>query len=93
MHLSQIQSLKGDHVTFGDGGRGRIVGKCQLCVDGLPYLDDVLLVEGLTVNLISISKLCDDGMKVFFNKDGCTVNNSCDETIMKGVSSTDKCYM
>ncbi|GAA0173442.1 hypothetical protein LIER_41524 [Lithospermum erythrorhizon] len=55
VHLTHIQSLKGDHVMFGDGGRGKIVGKGQLCVNGLPRLDDVLLVEGLTVNLISIS--------------------------------------
>ncbi|GAA0170842.1 hypothetical protein LIER_25019 [Lithospermum erythrorhizon] len=85
VHLTQIQALKGDHVTFGDGGRGRIVGKGQLCVNGLPHLDDVLLVEGLTANLISISQSCDDGMKVFFNKDGCSINNSCDQIVMKGV--------
>ncbi|GAA0159953.1 hypothetical protein LIER_16618 [Lithospermum erythrorhizon] len=27
MDLTQIQSLKGDHVTFGDGGKGKVVGK------------------------------------------------------------------
>ncbi|GAA0168781.1 hypothetical protein LIER_23419 [Lithospermum erythrorhizon] len=45
----------GIHVTFGNGGRGRIVQKGQWCVNGLPHLDDVPLVEGLTANLISIS--------------------------------------
>ncbi|GAA0148061.1 hypothetical protein LIER_36643 [Lithospermum erythrorhizon] len=54
---------------------------------------DVLLVERLTANLISISQLCDDGMQVYFNKDGCTVNNSCDQTFMKGVRSDNNCYM
>ncbi|GAA0168017.1 hypothetical protein LIER_22834 [Lithospermum erythrorhizon] len=93
LHLTKIQYLKGDHVTFGDGGRGWIVGKGQLCMDGLPYLEDVLLVEGLIANLISISQLSDDGMKVFFGRYGCTVNNSCDQTVMKGVRSADDCYM
>ncbi|GAA0145324.1 hypothetical protein LIER_05545 [Lithospermum erythrorhizon] len=50
-------------------------------------------LEGLTANLISISKLCDNGMHVSFSKDGCIVNNICDQIIMKGVRSADKCYM
>ncbi|GAA0174181.1 hypothetical protein LIER_27624 [Lithospermum erythrorhizon] len=93
IYLAQIQPLKGDHATFGDGGRAKIVGKGQLRAQGLLHLDGVLLVEGLTANLIRISQLCDHGMKVYFNKDGCTVNNSCDQTVMKGVRSTNNCYI
>ncbi|GAA0144361.1 hypothetical protein LIER_35917 [Lithospermum erythrorhizon] len=48
--------------------------------------------EGLTANLISVSQLCDDGMKVFFIKDGCTVNNNGDQTIMKEVRSDENYY-
>ncbi|GAA0174180.1 hypothetical protein LIER_27623 [Lithospermum erythrorhizon] len=63
IYLAQIQPLKGDHATFGDGGRAKIVGKGQLRAQGLLHLDGVLLVEGLTANLIRISQLCDHGMK------------------------------
>ncbi|GAA0185892.1 hypothetical protein LIER_33180 [Lithospermum erythrorhizon] len=60
---------------------------------GLPNLEDVLLVEGLTTNLISISQLCDDGMKVAFNKETCSMNNQSDNLIMQGNRSTDNCYV
>ncbi|GAA0151951.1 hypothetical protein LIER_43158 [Lithospermum erythrorhizon] len=83
IYLTKIQHLKGDHVIFGDGDRGKIIEKGQLCVKVLPHLDDVLFVEGLTANLISIKQLYDDD----------TVNNSCDQTVMKGVRSADNCYM
>ncbi|GAA0161589.1 hypothetical protein LIER_17869 [Lithospermum erythrorhizon] len=56
-YLIHICSLKGDHVTFGDGGKGKIIGKGKLNVDGLPYLTDFLLVEGLTANLIERGQL------------------------------------
>ncbi|GAA0144988.1 hypothetical protein LIER_05287 [Lithospermum erythrorhizon] len=57
-------------------------GKGILSVEGLPELEDVLLVEGLTANLISISQLCDNGMKVAFRKEACCVNNSSNQLIM-----------
>ncbi|GAA0180968.1 hypothetical protein LIER_30180 [Lithospermum erythrorhizon] len=60
---------RNDYVTFGGGEKGRIIGKRSLNVERLPRLDDVLLVEGLTPNLISISQLSDSGMKVVFSKE------------------------
>ncbi|GAA0174620.1 hypothetical protein LIER_41752 [Lithospermum erythrorhizon] len=68
-YLSKIEKVRSDYVTFGRGEKDRIVGKGLLSVDGLPKLKDVLLVEGLTTNLISISQLYNNGMKVAFNKD------------------------
>ena len=42
-------------MTFGDGEKGRVVGKRILNVKGLPQLVNVLLVNGLKAKLISIS--------------------------------------
>ncbi|GAA0142668.1 hypothetical protein LIER_03512 [Lithospermum erythrorhizon] len=92
-YLTQICSLKGDHVTFGNGDKGKIIGKGKLNLDGFPHLTDVLLVEGLTANLISISQLCDDGMKVFFCQEGRKVNDSYEKMVMHGTRSADNCYM
>ena len=36
-------------------------------------VDDVLLVDGLKYNLLSISQLCDKGNQVVFDKDKCEV--------------------
>ncbi|GAA0144459.1 hypothetical protein LIER_35938 [Lithospermum erythrorhizon] len=91
-NLSDIKKLSGDFVTFEGGAKGKITGKEILRVDGLPGLKDVLLVDGLTVNLISISQLCDEGMQVAFNKNACIVSNT-DKLIMKGARSLDNCYL
>lgn len=50
--------------TFGDGAKGEIKGVRRIACTGLPSLDNVMLVKGLTANLISISELCDEGLKV-----------------------------
>ena len=43
------------HVSFGNGGKGRVLGKGILLADGLPKLKNVLHVEGLKANFMSIS--------------------------------------
>ena len=66
--LVDIKSHSTSYVTFGDEAKGEIKGVGKLECSGFPTLDDVLLVKGLTTNLISISQLCDQGFKVNFTK-------------------------
>ena len=42
-------------VTFGDNGKGHIVGIGKIQITPLTILENVLLVKGLKHNLISIS--------------------------------------
>ena len=65
--------MKSGVVTFGDGKKGRILGKGSIEVQGLPLLKDVFYVEGLKANLISISQICDEGLTVNFLKSKCHV--------------------
>jgi hypothetical protein len=81
------------YVTFGDGAKGEIKGIGKLDCPGVPKLDKVLLVKGLTANLISISQLCDQGLNVNFTKTECLITNKESEVIMKGVRTKDNCYM
>ncbi|MCI18721.1 gag-pol polyprotein, partial [Trifolium medium] len=60
---------------------------------GLPKLENVLLVKGLTANLISISELCDQGLKVNFTQSECLVTDDNGEILMKGARSKDNCYL
>jgi hypothetical protein len=60
--LSDLKAYSTSYVTFGDGAKGKIKGIGKLVRTGSPLLDDVLLVEGLTANLIIISQLCDQGL-------------------------------
>ncbi|XP_075483854.1 uncharacterized protein LOC142524011 [Primulina tabacum] len=54
-YLTDYVELRNGHVTYGGGAKGRIAGKGTLNVDGLPSLHNVLYVEGLNSNLISIN--------------------------------------
>ncbi|MCH84707.1 gag-pol polyprotein, partial [Trifolium medium] len=91
--LVNLKSYSTSFVTFGDGAKGEIVGIGKLINSDLPKLDNVLLVKGLTANLISISQLCDQGMKVNFTKSECLVTDDKGDLLMRGVRSKDNCYL
>ncbi|KAK2421709.1 hypothetical protein QL285_032308 [Trifolium repens] len=69
------------------------MGVGKLISNSLPKLDNILLVKGLRVNLISISQLSDQGLKVDFSKNECLVTNDKGELLMKGTRSEDNCYL
>ncbi|MCI10177.1 gag-pol polyprotein, partial [Trifolium medium] len=93
IYLVDLKSYATSFVTFGDGAKGDIKGFGKLNNNGLPNLDNVLLVKGLTANLISITQLCDQGMKVNFTKSECLVTSEKGELLMKGVRSKDNYYI
>jgi len=69
------------------------VGIGNLIKQGLPRLDDVLLVKGLTANLISISQLCNLGLQVNFTKSECQISDEKGGVQMRGTRSKDNCYL
>ncbi|KAI5382437.1 hypothetical protein KIW84_070023 [Lathyrus oleraceus] len=81
------------YVTFGDGAKGEIKGIWKLDCPRVPKLDKVLLLKGLTANLISIIQLCDQGLNVNFTKTECLITNKDSEVIMKGIRTKDNCYL
>ncbi|KAK2382715.1 hypothetical protein QL285_070232 [Trifolium repens] len=91
--LVDIKSYTSSYVTFGDCAKGQIKGIEKLINNGLPKLDNVLLVKGLKANLISISQLCDQGVKVDFSKNECLVTNDKGDLLMKGARLKDNCYL
>ena len=54
-----FKSKKGGNVTLGDGSKSQIKGKGIISLLGLPDIANVLYVEGLRVNLLSISQIYD----------------------------------
>ncbi|XP_019162014.1 PREDICTED: uncharacterized protein LOC109158582 [Ipomoea nil] len=91
-NLENIQYKSEGYVTFGDGGKGKIIASGILNVHWLPRLPKVFLVLGLKANLNSISQLCEDELKVEFSKDSCNVLNQNHECVMIGKKCTNKCY-
>lgn len=92
-YLVYIKPYLTNFVTFCDGARGEIKGVCKLVCTELPRLNNVLLVKGLTANLISINQLCDQGLKVLFAKSECLVTNEKNNVLMRGERSNDNCYL
>ena len=57
---------------MGDNRKCKIIGKGKVC-NSTCSLTDVLYVENLHHNLISISQLCDKGMSVIFDNESCKI--------------------
>ena len=60
-------------VTFGDNSKGQIEGIGTIGNKSSIFIENVLLVNGLKHNLLSISQLCDKGFKIIFECMNCHV--------------------
>ena len=80
-------------MIFKDNARGRIIGTCTLIFPSMSSLKEVLLDEGLTVNLISISQLYEENLFVRFTKEKCIVVDRNQYQIMEGRRSSDNYYL
>ena len=63
--LSNFTKKNGGHVTFGDNGKGKILGVGDVSNGSSPLIENVFLVDNLKHNLLSISQLCDKGYSHF----------------------------
>jgi hypothetical protein len=57
-YLKELRPLSQGRVTFGDGGKGNVKSIGRLVGPDSSCLDYLLLVEGLTANLVNISQIC-----------------------------------
>ncbi|CAI0382833.1 unnamed protein product [Linum tenue] len=80
--FSSLKFKRGGKVTFGDDSSGTIVGIGTIGKLPSPMIHDVLLVDGLKHNLLSISQLCSSGHNVIFETSRCLVKRSSDETVI-----------
>ena len=87
-----FESKKGGNVTFGDGSKSHLKGKEIISLPGLPDITNVLYVEGLKVNLLSISQICDQDFMVLFSKGKYLVMNESGKKLISGVRTLDNCY-
>ena len=62
-----FEPKKGGNVTFGDGSKSQIKGKEIISLPGLLNIANILYVEGLRVNLLSICQICDQDFMVLFS--------------------------
>jgi len=58
-----------DSITFGDNGKGKVKVLGKIAISNDLSISNVLLVESLNFNLLSIAQLCDLGFKCIFGVD------------------------
>ena len=74
----------GGYVTFEDNAKGKIIGQGNIGNDISSLIENVLLVDDLKHNFLSISQLC-KGFKVIFEASYCIIKDiQNDKTIFMG---------
>ena len=58
-----------DSITFGDNGKGKVKGLGKTVISNDMSISNVLLVESLKFNFLSVAQLCDLGFKCIFGVD------------------------
>ena len=61
------------YVTFGDNSKGKVVGLGKVAISHDSSVQNVMLIESLGYNLLSVSRLADFEFNVIFTKVDCQV--------------------
>jgi hypothetical protein len=82
-----LSDSKSGNVTFGNDAPGKIKGKGIVSLsNGKRKAQDVLFVEGLKHNLLSVSQVYDRGCKVFFTSKDCRIKSmDSGQLVAKGI--------
>ena len=71
--FTKLKEQHGGTITLDGKAKCNIIGVGKVVYDASNLIEDVLLVDGLKYNILSISQLCDKGNQVIFDKDKCEV--------------------
>ena len=84
---------EGGQVTFGGNSKGKIIGSGKVGKNSSSCIDDVMLVNELANNLLSISQLCDKGHKVIFDSQACIIFELNSESVKFTKKRVNNMYM
>lgn len=56
-----------DKITFGDNSKGKVRGMGKIAISNDLSISNILLVESLSYNLLSVAQLCDLGLTCKFS--------------------------
>ena len=71
-----------EHVTFGDNSKEKVVGLGKVTITKDLSISDVLLVESISFNLLSISQLCDVELICTFSDSEVVVTSKEDKSLI-----------
>jgi len=78
---SQHSGEQSGNIVFGDNGNGEVLGLGKIAISNDNSISIVLLVNSLSYNLLSISKLCEMGYNCLFTDKGVEVYRREDSSI------------
>jgi transposase InsO family protein len=90
-----ISKRKTGNVTFGNDEPGKIKGKGMVSLsNGKGKSQDVLLVDGLKHNFLSVSQMCDRGCEVVFTSKDCKIKSvNSGQVVAKGIRTDNNVYV
>ena len=71
-----------EHVTFGDKSKEKVVGLGKVVITKDLSISNVLLVESVSFNLLSIAQLCDLGLICTFSDSEVVVTSKEDKSLI-----------
>src|SRR3954470_19394429 len=69
--FQSLEVISAGEVMFGGNQKGKIIGSGTICIGNSPSITNILLVDGVAHNLLSISQLSDNGYDIIFNQKSC----------------------
>ncbi|XP_059451097.1 uncharacterized protein LOC132181884 [Corylus avellana] len=90
--FKELKKGRNGNITYGDGSKSKVIGQGIVEVPGVASPQDVLYVEGLKANLLSISQFCDNDLVVQFSKKECSIFDAQGKWLMGGDRTSDNCY-
>ncbi|CAM8951647.1 unnamed protein product [Rhodiola kirilowii] len=85
--FDSLQKYSGESIIFGNKSKGSVIAIGEVRFSDSIRIKEVILVEGLRYNLLSVSQLCQNGKNhVVFNSDDCLVKcNETGKTVLRGI--------
>ena len=81
-------------VSFGNATPAIIKGKGYVLLKEKFKGGNVMYVDGLKHNLLSVNQMCDQGNEVVFRSNGCVVHElDTGETVIKGIRTPNNLYI
>jgi hypothetical protein len=71
-----------DCITFSDNSQGQVLGFGKIAITTEHSISNVLFVESLNYNLLSVSQLCEMGYNCLFTDKGVTVFRRSDDSFV-----------
>src|SRR5207237_6142632 len=81
MFTSLQLNYDAQEIVFGDSGKGEVVGVGKIPISNDQPISNVLLVDSLSYNLLSVSQLCEMGFNYIFTNEGVQILRREDSSI------------